>query len=165
MAKRGRPTKLNDNMKERLAIAYKLGLTDLQACKMVDIDESTLTKWKERFPDFFMAIKDWKAEADQKVEQSLYRRACGYDFPEQTVTDSDGKTSMVTKHMPPDATSMIFWLKNRQPDKWRDKQDVEFKGGLTVQVMRFTDGIEGAKPCRVIEHNDKLIEHKQSEDE
>lgn len=27
------------------------------------------------------------------------------------------------EHYPPDATSMIFWLKNRQPDKWRDKRD------------------------------------------
>lgn len=27
------------------------------------------------------------------------------------------------EHYPPDATSMIFWLKNRQPDKWRDKRE------------------------------------------
>ena len=27
------------------------------------------------------------------------------------------------EHFPPDPTSMIFWLKNRQPDKWRDKRE------------------------------------------
>lgn len=46
------------------------------------------------------------------------------------------------EHFPPDTTAMIFWLKNRQPDKWRDKRDVGDDDGdapppvkVEVQVM------------------------------
>ena len=31
-----------------------------------------------------------------------------------------------TEHVPPDTTAMIFWLKNRRPEQWRDKREVVF---------------------------------------
>ena len=34
-------------------------------------------------------------------------------------------TKEITKEIPPDTTAQIFWLKNRRPDKWRDKQELE----------------------------------------
>ncbi|MFJ8064891.1 transposase [Psychrobacillus sp. NPDC096426] len=37
-----------------------------------------------------------------------------------------------TKDVVPDTTAQIFWLKNRRPDKWRDKQDVEHSGSMEV---------------------------------
>ena len=42
-------------------------------------------------------------------------------------------TKVVTKHVAPDVTAQIVWLKNRRPDKWRDKQDVEHSGGIGVR--------------------------------
>ena len=40
---------------------------------------------------------------------------------------SRGKVIRVetVEHYPPDTTAMIFWLKNRQPDRWRDRAEVE----------------------------------------
>lgn len=32
---------------------------------------------------------------------------------------------MTKKEVVPDTTAQIFWLKNRKPDKWRDKPDYE----------------------------------------
>lgn len=37
------------------------------------------------------------------------------------------------KHIPPDTTAQIFWLKNRRPDRWRDKQQIEHSGTLEVE--------------------------------
>ncbi|WP_042426187.1 hypothetical protein [Geomicrobium sp. JCM 19039] len=37
----------------------------------------------------------------------------------------------VVKQVSPDTTAQIFWLKNRQPEKWRDKQDIQHSGGMT----------------------------------
>lgn len=37
-----------------------------------------------------------------------------------------------TKEVVPDTTAQIFWLKNRKPDKWRDKQDIEHIGNMNV---------------------------------
>ena len=45
------------------------------------------------------------------------------------VLDSDGRkvtlTEVIEETLPPDTTAMIYWLKNRQPELWRDrpKQD------------------------------------------
>lgn len=157
-SKGGRPTKLNVKMKERLKEGYLLGLTDVQVCKIVDINESTLTKWKQKFPEFFMSIRDWKAQADKKVETSLYERACGYSHPdtkaqwvETSVLEGDQWIKVgrweyadLVKHYPPDSTSMIFWLKNRQPEKWRDVQKLEHSVGDVdmVQVVNALMKIE-----------------------
>lgn len=37
-----------------------------------------------------------------------------------------------TKEVAPDTTAQIFWLKNRRPDKWRDKQDIQHSGSMEV---------------------------------
>ena len=37
-----------------------------------------------------------------------------------------------TKEVAPDTTAQIFWLKNRRPDKWKDKQDIEHSGNVDV---------------------------------
>ncbi|TWT04615.1 helix-turn-helix domain-containing protein [Planomicrobium sp. CPCC 101079] len=36
----------------------------------------------------------------------------------------------VAKQVAPDVTAQIFWLKNRKPGQWRDKQEIEHSGGL-----------------------------------
>ena len=67
---------------------------------------------------------------------ALFKRATGYEHIEKKVAYVGGKNKVVdvTKHFPPDATSAIFWLKNRQPKKWRDKKEVEHSGNV-----KFTD--------------------------
>jgi len=64
----------------------------------------------------------------QKYEKSLLKRALGYDYEEMKVTvDESGqkKVEKTKKHVKPDTTAQIFWLKNRKPDKWKDKQEIE----------------------------------------
>ena len=34
----------------------------------------------------------------------------------------------MTKHVLPDTTAQIFWLKNRKPNEWRDKKQTELTG-------------------------------------
>ena len=71
----------------------------------------------------------------------------GYEA-EETKTymkdDGNGKKTKhvekVTKHLPSDATSMIFWLKNRQPERWNDRRQVEHSGGVNnTNVNMFKD--------------------------
>ena len=71
-----------------------------------------------------------RAVADDQVEASLFRRACGYTERrtvwEEKVT-KDGLIVRVRKQMlidvPPDTTAATFWLTNRRPDAWRHKPD------------------------------------------
>ena len=61
---------------------------------------------------------------DIEVENALLKRALGYEYVEERIEKSkrDGvKVIQTVKQVVPDTTAQIFWLKNRRPDKWRDK--------------------------------------------
>ncbi|HTB63327.1 MAG TPA: hypothetical protein VK737_07025 [Opitutales bacterium] len=106
-----------------------LGATDAELAIHFGVPESTLNNWKHKHPKFLESIKSGKEEADSKVVESLYARALGYshnDVDIRTVSVGDGISEIVQtpiiKHYPPDATSLIFWLKNRQGKKWRNSE-------------------------------------------
>ncbi len=100
------------------------GLTDEDIANNIGIVSSTLYEWKKKHPEISEVLKKYKEIPDYTVENSLYKRANGFEctYKTQKVTkDGDVVDYKVTVYYPPDPTSMIFWLKNRQPKKWRDK--------------------------------------------
>lgn len=104
------------------------GLTDQDISDKIGINVSTLYQWENDHPEIREAIKKGKAPVDIKVENALLKRALGYDFEEITTEIQElpggGQRKhirKVTKHVPPETAAGIFWLKNRRPDKWRDK--------------------------------------------
>lgn len=106
------------------------GLTKEQIAHNMGISKSTLYQWQNDYSEFSEALKKGREVADILVENALFKRAIGYDY-EETVTEvtelPDGeKRKHVKKTMKmvvPDVTAQIFWLKNRKPDIWRDRQD------------------------------------------
>ena len=126
--KTGRPTKFNEEIQKQMELLYKEGFTDKKVAKVLLIDEATINNWKIAHPRFFESLKDWKLEADRDVVKSLYKRACGFKIKEAKVGFFNGMATVeeIEKEILPDPTSMIFWLKNRQPDQWREKSQVEF---------------------------------------
>ena len=127
MAKKGRPSKFDKLDMAQVERLIKAGLTDKQMAVACEITEQTWYNWKDAHKDFFEVIKDWKTDSNGAVKRSLWERATGYDCKETKVFCSNGEivTQEVTKHYPPDPTSMIFWLKNREPENWRDRQEVD----------------------------------------
>ena len=102
------------------------GLTDDQIAKNCGVSRSTLAQWKISFPDISDALKKGKEIVDYEVENALLKRALGYETQEKRMETSmkDGiKTVIIKKQVPADPTAAIFWLKNRRPDKWRDRRD------------------------------------------
>ena len=143
----GRPTKFTSGMKERIKALALKGLTEAEICHAVDIDNSTLTKYKQRNPGFFTSLKDWKVIADKEIERSLRERAMGYSHPEDKIfLGKDGKPVIVPtiKHYPPDTTAMIFWLKNRQPAEWSDRKEIEHSvsGNSMQEVLSAIRGVD-----------------------
>lgn len=106
------------------------GLTDDQIAHNMGITRSTLYEWKNRFKDISDALKRGKEVVDILVENALLKRALGYESEETTteVREENGKQTKwirkTVRAVPPDTTAQIFWLKNRRPDKWRDKHEV-----------------------------------------
>ncbi|MGC6358379.1 helix-turn-helix domain-containing protein, partial [Pasteurella multocida] len=104
-----------------------LGATDKDIANFFEVSESTLNNWKNEYPEFLESIKKGKMLADANVAERLYKRALGYEAPDVDIRVIENKIveTPLIKHYPPDPTSAIFWLKNRQPEKWRDKQVID----------------------------------------
>lgn len=113
------------------------GLTDEQIAANAGIATATLYDWKKRHPEVSEALKKGKEVVDVQVENALLKRALGYTYTEtkKERTAEGVRTTTTIKEVVPDTTAQIFWLKNRRPDRWRDKQDIEHSGqigGVTI---------------------------------
>jgi len=125
--KRGRPSILNDTLKSQILKMYELRITDEQVAGIVGVSPATVDNWKKD-QNFLGSIKEAKELADDLIESSLMARASGYSHKViKTSIDRNGKKVITEydEHYPPDPTSMIFWLKNRKPKEWRDKQEID----------------------------------------
>lgn len=125
------------------------GLTDVQIAHNIGIHIGTLYEWKKRYPKFNDAIKRGKEVVDIIVENALLKSALGYSYDEVTKVriddEASGKSEIVevkrvTKDMAPNPTSLIFWLKNRKPEVWRDSKKVD----ANIEVNNPFDGIDTA---------------------
>lgn len=121
----GRPSKFKPEYIEQARKLCRLGATDDDLAEFFKVHRDTIHHWGFKHPDFSDAVKRTKEELDAQVERSLFQRAMGYKHRAVKFMQVGG--SIVEKeyieHYPPDATSMIFWLKNRQPQKWRDRRE------------------------------------------
>lgn len=133
----------------------RLGATDRQIADFFQVDVSTIDNWKMHRMDFLAALKEGKQEADDKVQQTLFERAIGYEYDEESYTEGispKGETYSYTRNVKkrvlPDVTAIIFWLKNRRPAEWKDVHKIESTNtvnqninldlsGLTKQQQQF----------------------------
>lgn len=99
------------------------GLTDEQIAKNIGIATSTFYEWKKKELEFSEALKKGKEVIDFEVENALLKRALGYEYEEETY-ENGILIKKVKKQVAPDTTAQIFWLKNRQVKKWRDKVEI-----------------------------------------
>ena len=99
------------------------GLTDEQIAKNIGINRTTLYDWKKKEVNIADSLKKGKEVIDFEVENAVLKRALGYEYEEETY-ENGILTKKVKKQVPPDTTAQIFWLKNRQVKKWRDKVEI-----------------------------------------
>lgn len=121
----------------RLEAYARDGLTDQQISEKVGINPATLYDWKKKYPEISESLKRGKEVVDIEVENALFKRAIGYRYQEiKTEDTAEGeKVTTTIKEVVPDVTAQIFWLKNRKPDQWRDKQDIVHSGGIEGVVI------------------------------
>ena len=152
--KRGRPTKYKPEYAARASELCKLGATDADLAREFKVATSTIGQWQCTFPEFSVALKVGKEEADAKVERALFQRAIGYSFDAQKITNPAHGTPKVVnyvEHVQPDVTAAIFWLKNRQRDKWRDRTEHEHSGALDINAVWAQMGELGKTRARALE--------------
>lgn len=138
-AERGRPTSYKP---EYVNIAYVLctkGFTDKALAESFGVSEQTLNAWKHEHPEFLESLKRGKDEFDtQVVEAALLKTASGFEFTEDAVIrKSNGETQIkkVKKFQVGNVIAQIFWLKNRNSARWKDKQEVEHSGEIATPAL------------------------------
>lgn len=138
-----RPSKYKKEFAEQARKLCLLGATDKSLAEFFEVTESTINKWKVDHKEFSESIKRGKEIADAEVASKLYHRATGYEHAEDDIRSVNGEIVITptVKHYAPDTTAAIFWLKNRQKDQWRDKQDHEHTGkdGGPIETKELSD--------------------------
>ena len=157
--------KFND-VKDDIISYIREGDSNILACKKVGISKETFYTWINDKPDFSDSLKkarkEFRETIVQTLEQSLWKRAAGYEIEEsknEYRTLKDGgevlvKSSKITKHFPPDTGALIFALTNLDPENWKNRQD---------NRLSVDDGISGFKISVV--HKEGTPPIANSEDE
>ena len=140
--KRGRKSEYQKEYADQALKLCLLGAIDKELAEFFSVSVQTLNKWKKDYPEFLESLKKGKNIADANVASRLYNRAIGYSckatkFATSEVRITDAKEYI--EHYPPDTTAAIFWLKNRQPEKWRDKKEVDANVNLGDELEELSD--------------------------
>jgi len=127
MRKGGRVSSFKPEYVEQAAQLCELGATDEQIARFFKVHRATFYRWQAEHPELSAALKMGKDVPDERVQRSLYHRAVGYTFKSVKIFQYEGQPVVVpyTEHVPPDTVACIFWLKNRRPDEWRDRQQLD----------------------------------------
>ncbi len=140
---------------KRLAM---VGLTDQQIAALYGIPQPSFSKLKNQHQEIAAALAEGRHTATANVAHSLYSRAMGYSHEAvKILMTRDGEVVKVPyiEHYPPDSTACIFYLKNRAPEQWRDRQEHDLTDSAkevvagwaaTVKRLGFTaGGFDGGK--------------------
>lgn len=134
--KGGPPLKMTPQAIKKLMKLARMGLSNAQLAAALDIDVTTLDVWRKKSAKFKSDLKEAKTFADEQIKASLFQRACGYTHPEERIFNERGRIirANTTKQYPPDTEAIKFWLTNRQPEEWSNKQRIELPEETTINV-------------------------------
>lgn len=130
----GRRTKYHSHVEPRLIEVEgwaRDGLIDEQIAKNLGVAYSTFRTYVTKYSALSAALKRGKEVVDREVENALLKRALGYKYDEITFENGQ-EVKRIRKEVQPDTTAQIFWLKNRKPIEWRDRQQIEHSGNMNV---------------------------------
>ena len=141
-----------------------LGLTDAEMAETIGVSVKTFENWRKDHKAFLLSLKRGKMIADGQVANNLFKRAIGYSYDEVqfekvgTADNLEGgeiktdiyKKKVTVKEVVPDVTAQIFWLKNRQPHLWREKQLTEITGkdgkdlipSIVIELIDSSDKVD-----------------------
>lgn len=102
------------------------------------VDKRTFRSWRNKYPDLNEAVQMGKEVTIKRVEQSLYNRACGYDYWEEIWDLVEGEmrlTRKIKRHCPADVKAILNFLYNRNPQAWRALQE-------PLEATQYTESVK-----------------------
>ena len=141
---------------------YREGKTDLEIAKILGIPETTFTD-RLKYNKLTEAIKKAKDVPDDEMERSLYQRGKGFFEVEEERVETDivngqpiiRKVIKTKRTVLPDTAAAFIWLKNRRPEKWRDKHEYDIK-----EIPVLLD----FRPARLMQSDQKKLKNGEVND-
>lgn len=144
----GQPTRYKKDYAIQAKKLCNKGFDDKELADFFNVCVATIYNWKLAHPEFLEALKGGKDDYDTRIVRSLAERAMGYSHREDKIFNNGSGQKPTTvetiKHYPPDTTACIFWLKNRQPQDWRDKPEGGNAGDEDAQAVTVNIVVEDA---------------------
>lgn len=116
---------------ERIKLWVAKGATQREVAEKLGVAESTLKLWKNKESALLAALEAPQRDIDDEVEAALLKRCKGYDYEEVTRWQTIGRggeliwlEKRTVKHLPPDPSSIQFWLTNRRRNEWKRMPEV-----------------------------------------
>jgi hypothetical protein len=113
--------------------------------KFFGVTPGQIKHWMNEYPEFAQAVNDRATEINMQIMGRLARRALGFYAKTEKIF-YDVKRGDVVKvptkeYYPPSEPAIIFWLKNRMPDEWKDSKDVSIEETkkLTMEIYKNFD--------------------------
>lgn len=154
MAKRGPKSGFNEKLQDVFVRLSKEGKTLEEIADVIGVSSRTLTRWMGAHQDLCLAVREARQVADELVEAALFGRACGYSHPEERVAITklgDVIPYTVEKRYPPDTQAAMFWLRNRQPERWKEKADgADVNVTQSVNVNGLSDADLDARIAKLL---------------
>lgn len=131
------------------------GWTNDEIADYIGITQSTFYEWQKKHPEFSEVLKEPKEYCVAKVENAVFARATGIEktiHEKETVTvEKDGKKTVTTTekdgvcYYPPDTRAAIFYLTNRAGKDWKQKQQTEITGRMSIDAaVNIEDRLKAA---------------------
>ena len=128
----------------------KNGMGAGDIARQIGVSLSTLHRWRKEYPEFEQSLKGGADMIDTLVEGTLLKRALGYSYDEVTFdwkNPPEGDdfpvltpVKTVRKHVQPELSAIMTWLKARKPKVWGDKKnDIEDRIAYFLEGLRETD--------------------------
>mgnify|MGYP002152379484 CR=1 FL=1 len=118
----------------------ELGATSWDICEALGISRATFHRWANQHKEFCDNLRLGNEQSDQRVERSLYERACGYSHEDVHISSYEGEVIItpIVKHYPPDTKAALAWLYNRMRDKWHPMPKGEGNAvtELAIEIVR-----------------------------
>jgi len=141
---RGSSPQYNPGYAAKVEKLVSLGATDWEIADLLGINKQTLLDWCVKYPEMkkalaFQESSEWVRD---RAIRYLFAKAVGYTYDSEKVFCQDGKVTRVpiVEHIPPDVGALTYFLNNRDPDRWKSRQDSNVN--LSAQVAAITAGMD-----------------------
>lgn len=131
--KGGRPPKLTPFKIQKTKELIEEGKNNKEIAEILNVTTTTLNNWKSMSEQFLTTYNEAKHNLNEAVRSSLFSKATGYTIEKRKVIiDDTGKkrTEIEEVYYPPDTQAQQFWLKNKDPENFKDKTEQHITGNV-----------------------------------